>query len=82
MLAAQQPKLPRHCGRVARILDLPPSRSICASITMQSALGGRPHRSQRSHSPQENAGLRGGLATLASTILIALVTRILSSFCT
>ena len=50
-------------------------RAICAALTMQRSLGGRPQRSDRSQSPQVNSGGRRSattvLANLAKTSWIA-----------
>jgi len=50
--------------------------AICAALTMQRSLGGRPHRSDRSQSPQVNSrGCRSAttaLANLAKTSWIAI----------
>src|SRR6266508_907347 len=64
--------LRQHWVRPARLTGLPPLRAICAAITMQLSLGGRPHRSHRSHSPQTKAGRgRGFGMKLASLVNIA-----------
>jgi hypothetical protein len=42
----------QHCISAARLLGLPPLRSICAALTTQLVSGGGPHRPHRSQSPQ------------------------------
>jgi hypothetical protein len=70
---------------LARLLSIQSPRAICSARTMQVSLGGRPHRSDRSQSPQVKPDWRrlGAilLATLAKMPRMALVTRISSSSC-
>jgi hypothetical protein len=42
--------------------------AMCAALTMQRSLGGRPHRSDRSQSPQVNSGGRRSATTVLANL--------------
>src|SRR5262249_45114805 len=52
-----------HHGMIgASRTGLPPSRAICSALMMHRSLGGSPHRSRCSQSPQVNSSSRENLA--------------------
>ena len=71
-------------GALSRRLTFQSSRAICAALAMQTSLGGRPHRSDRSQSAQLKSGRRSSAtivcANLAKMPSLRLASRMASSF--